>query len=111
MWMIAIAGWSAAIAILLFAISWIPLRGTVRSDAEAQLQQTMREYTHARKAWADEKAQLIADHRAQIDTIRSSVIEFDFSARAAFIDPAHQADVEQFISALLNKTKTRGEHG
>ena len=110
-----VTSWATALCVFVSFILWLffiyrqtakPLPPPSSSDAEAQLQHTMREFAAARKGWQAEKEQLVKSHRDQIAAIRASAIEFELE-----IDNADQAATKRLVDSILNKTKVRGERG
>jgi hypothetical protein len=95
------SGWIAC-ALIVF----VTIHRSRSGECEQQLQAMSREFADARRSWKAERAAIIDSHRAQMDAIRSDVVEFEL--RSDLSDPVA---VGGFLRSVLSKTRLRGERG
>lgn len=95
----AVLGWCLFAVLALGITRW----RLSPSQLEAQLQQITREYAAAKYRWLTERGEASRAHDAQMDAIRSVIVQYELEHPDA--DPA----LRRLFDDLLSRTKKRGE--
>lgn len=100
-WVAVGAAWLGTLLIVIGSRIWNRQKP---SEAEAQLQQLSRDYAADRKRWKTAIEDQTRAHQAQMDAIRSTIVEFEVG-----YNYAKPEAVRRLLKELLSKTKVRGE--